>query len=407
MKKGRILVLVFCAMLMAVLCACGEMPEITNLTLDAANVQLNGLHKGLSVSVQYEFNDTVKKGNVIETVPSAGTPLEKRDEVSIVVSRGKAVTIPDCENELKAKAEEYLTKLTLNLIVIEEYNDDVKAGRVIKTIPEAGEQVEEKTDIELYVSLGSEYRTVSDYAEILAEKYIQLEEADGLTVEAEYEFSEDVPQGYVIKTSVGIGKKIPVYQTLTITVSKGAGVAFPDVVGGNVEDAKAALEAMGLNCEIQEEYGDAYVGCVIGAPYNAEDLVEEGETILLRVSKGREPIEVDGMVLQITDIKKTLSWDGHDAIAIYGTFTNNTEVPQSAGMLFYLKAYQDDTGLNDTLLEESMYFESWKEVKNGKSVDVIYGFELVDGSTEPVEIYVEVMGSKRQEPVCYIFEVAE
>lgn len=72
-------------------------------------------------------------------------------------------------------------------------------------------------------------------------------------------------------------------------------------------------------------------------------------------------------------------------LKVHATFTNGKEEPEYALACFAVRAFQNDTEINEAW-EMVNEHNLTTEVKNGKSIDVIYFYQLVDMS--PVEILI-------------------
>lgn len=93
-----------------------QMPDIANKTKDDATSALRELK--LKVTSSEENSDTVDKGKIISTSPSAGTQLHWGDEVKIVVSKGpQTVKLPNVCGKNTDEARKILETLGLSVKV--------------------------------------------------------------------------------------------------------------------------------------------------------------------------------------------------------------------------------------------------------------------------------------------------
>jgi beta-lactam-binding protein with PASTA domain len=135
---------------------------------DAVNALIDlGLQPG---ERQDRFNDNVQEGQVIRTDPEAGTEVEPGTLVDYRVSRGPEATpeptepptpeppsgrviVPDLRGADPDDAVNALIDLGLEPgRRLERVNDSVPVGEVIRTVPEAGSEVEPGTTVDYYVS---------------------------------------------------------------------------------------------------------------------------------------------------------------------------------------------------------------------------------------------------------------
>ena len=73
-------------------------------------------------------------------------------------------------------------------------------------------------------------------------------------------------------------------------------VEVPDVIGKTEDEAKAALTAVGLESKTEQEASDRPVGEVLSADPKPGDEVDDGSTVTLKVSSGKETLEVPDVV---------------------------------------------------------------------------------------------------------------
>jgi eukaryotic-like serine/threonine-protein kinase len=90
---------------------------------------------------------------------------------------------------------------------------------------------------------------------------------------------------------------------VTINVSAGPGqVSVPNVAGQTQEEAEAALREAGLDVTVEEAFSDTVPrGQVIETSPAQGTLVERGTPVTLRVSQGREQVQVPDVVGETED----------------------------------------------------------------------------------------------------------
>ncbi|MCD7887499.1 MAG: PASTA domain-containing protein [Clostridiales bacterium] len=239
-----------------------EVPDVSQMTEQEAVEALEDV--SLTVGEEKWVNsDEVDKGCVIsvsnaEEQVSAGKRVAKNTSLTLTLSLGSIVTVP---NELGSEGEEavaVLEKLGLTVSTDSDYSDDYAEGRVIAQSLEAESDVNEGTEIVLTLSLGPKPFELESYTGQTLEDAQTALETLGLTVEVKKSYSTEVEKGYVIKQSPEAGEQVRKGDTVTITVSKGPEqVEVPNVTGMTVNEAKAALEAVGLTLgERKEVYSD-------------------------------------------------------------------------------------------------------------------------------------------------------
>ena len=134
-----------------------QMPNLVNLSLSAAQRELEALNLGLTVSIQYEENDVYVAGQILRTEPAAETRLEQGDAVTLVVCEAvteKLIPVPELVGLDEADAVSSLKDLGLSHGLIKYVQSDLPAGTVTFQSINQGQEVKKGTVINLQVSLG-------------------------------------------------------------------------------------------------------------------------------------------------------------------------------------------------------------------------------------------------------------
>jgi eukaryotic-like serine/threonine-protein kinase len=106
------------------------------------------------------------------------------------------------------------------------------------------------------VSLGPLLVTVEDFVGVSAAVAQSQLGALGLPVEIVEEPSQNVTAGFVIGQSLSPGLRVPAGQVITLRVSRGDVVRFPDVIGLQRDEAERILETTaGLRLVFVDEQG--------------------------------------------------------------------------------------------------------------------------------------------------------
>jgi beta-lactam-binding protein with PASTA domain len=158
--------------------------------------------------------------------------------------------------------------------------------------------------------------------------------SEGLVAASSEEPSDDVPNGSVIAQDPVGGSEVVAGSTVDIAVSTGpdapAVVPVPDVVGEDVVDAQATLEAEGFVVQITEESNETVeVGLVTEMNPAAGTEVAEGTTVVLAVSTGPGDVVVpdfSGMTIS----EATAAAEG---VALTITFVEDPNKPDPGGIV--------------------------------------------------------------------------
>ncbi|WP_405556320.1 Stk1 family PASTA domain-containing Ser/Thr kinase [Streptomyces sp. NBC_01171] len=232
-----------------------RVPPVLSRTQDQAEQRLKAA--GLEVgSVKRAYSDTVDRGTVISTDPSAGSRVRGHASVGLTVSLGpRTVSVPRVEGQPLERARERLKAAGLEPgMVTREFSDEVGRGSVIGTTPDAGTERHAGSAIALVVSKGAPVDVPDVSGEDVESARQDLTDA-GLKVKiAAQRVNSDYDRGQVALQSPEAGAQGADGDTVTLTLSKGPEmVRVPDVVGSNVDDAHRKLEAAGF--EVHEDRG--------------------------------------------------------------------------------------------------------------------------------------------------------
>ena len=209
-------------------------------------------------------------------------------EESVVMIDLKGKTLDEAKTELK--------KLGLNVTEAgTEISDSYEKGQIIDQDVAKGETVKTGTTIKVTVSVGSEEENakdvdVPDVTGKTAEAAMATLEDKNLTVSREFEFSNDVPCGQVIRQDPKAGKTVKEGTKVTIYVSQGTeSIKVTDVRGKSEADAKAALSDFDVTTTT--EHSDTVAeGNVISQSISGGQYAEKGASITIVVSSGPEKI---------------------------------------------------------------------------------------------------------------------
>ena len=129
------------------------MPDVVGMTEDAGRTTLTA--RGLSVSVEYERDDSVPEGTIIRQSIAPDTEVYRGDHVTITVSsRADLVEVPNVVGLTQSNATSALRDLGFVVTVSEAASATVPSGTVISQTPTAGSTQESGAQIVITVSTG-------------------------------------------------------------------------------------------------------------------------------------------------------------------------------------------------------------------------------------------------------------
>ncbi|WP_346183269.1 Stk1 family PASTA domain-containing Ser/Thr kinase [Streptomyces osmaniensis] len=194
-----------------------KVPDIEGYPLAKARTELkeSGLQPGM---VKREFNDDVTRGSVLSADPGTGTEVRSGSAITLIVSKGSPVDVPDVTGEDPADARAELEEAGLKVkIASARVNSEFDAGQVAQQSLTEGKQAAEGDTVTLTLSKGPEMIEVPDVVgDSVDDAKSQLEAAG---------FEVDEDRGLlglfgdtVKKQSVEGGETAPKGSTITITI---------------------------------------------------------------------------------------------------------------------------------------------------------------------------------------------
>ncbi len=228
----------------------GELVSIFNvngLTQQEATQRLQA--DGFEIAFEFETSETVEPGNVIRTDPPGGSEAPFGSTITLYVSSGTEETeVPPLIGETLADARALISDAGLTVGNIEELpSADFEAGVVMAQSPEAGIEVGAGTPVNLQVSTGPEIVEIPDlegFPEVDAiSELVEL----GLAFDTEEEFSNEVEDGFVIRTEPAAGELAQSGDVVLIVVSRGpAPIEVPSLILLTPGEAESILNDLGL-----------------------------------------------------------------------------------------------------------------------------------------------------------------
>ncbi|WP_246572705.1 Stk1 family PASTA domain-containing Ser/Thr kinase [Kineosporia corallincola] len=234
-----------------------RVPSVAGMS--TADAQRVVVLQGLTAEVEEQFNSDVANGTVISSDPSGGGKVKKNGTVTIVVSKGpEMVAVPSLKGKTEADAKSALESAGLAVgATSQEYSANVDEGKVISSSPKADSKVSPGRKVKLVISKGIEPVTLDNVVNQNVDTAKALLESKGLTVQVnEIDSYDGAPAaGTVTAQDPAVttnGQTVAKGSTVTLTVVKApAQVEVPNVVGQDINQAKATIEGLGFKVEHQ------------------------------------------------------------------------------------------------------------------------------------------------------------
>ncbi|MGP3975188.1 Stk1 family PASTA domain-containing Ser/Thr kinase [Streptomyces sp. 8N114] len=211
------------------------------------------------------------------------------------VNSGQFIQTPAVLDQPQSKATKTLSDAGLDVKVEQDYSERVKRGHVISSDPKPGERVRKTGSVTLTVSRGPHVVKIPDLKGTpLSDARRKLKDAGLEPGTVKRRFDQETAQGSVIATDPAPGSKRRPGAAVALTVSKGAPVEVPDVVGDDQSDATDELKEAGLKVRIASErvHSEHDKGTIARQSPTDGTRAAKGDTVTLTVSKGPDMVEV-------------------------------------------------------------------------------------------------------------------
>ena len=231
-------------------------PDIAGESRDDAAATLED--HDLDLTEQEAFDESVPKGEAIQSNPPSGSEASKGSDITVIFSKGpERYDVPDLSGETTKAAKKALEERNLTLDgTSERWHESVDEGQVISSDPAAGTEVKRDAKVSVVVSKGPEPIDVpSVTGDSFADARSSLEDAGLKASRADDAYSSSVPKGSVISQSPADGT-LARGESVTLTVSKGPEmVSVPKVEGLSRSAATSKLEDAGFKVSVQTFVG--------------------------------------------------------------------------------------------------------------------------------------------------------
>jgi serine/threonine-protein kinase len=218
------------------------------------------------------------------------TPIPD-DAPENMVTMGKIddLTLEEAVSLLKLLSPDF--KITYS----EEYNEKVDKGVVFGQEYPAGSQVNKYSEIKFKVSSGGEEFELEDVTGKGKNAAIKLLKGYKLNTTVLEEYSDEIPEGDVVRTEPEAGSFVSKDADIMVYVSLGPEiktVSVPSLLGMTKKEAKNALsESFLILGTASEDYSDAYgKGLICGQSIAAGEVVGKDTVINFTVSLGSAPV---------------------------------------------------------------------------------------------------------------------
>jgi serine/threonine-protein kinase len=239
--------------------------------------------------------------------------------------------IPDLIGLDQGEATNLVTEFKWDIAIVEEANQELPVGAVIRTDPETGKKLETGKTLTFVVSTGPPPVPLPDLNGLDAASALTALTDVGLVLGVETpEYSEDVPTGVVIRWTVAsqptlvAGQEVIKGTAVDTFVSQGPTPrVVPDLTGMSIESATTALTDLQLTINRgDDQFSIVAAGGVATQTPAAGDSLARGAAVTVAVSKGPDLVAVP----QLSNLKfDKVGPAVVNAGLVLGTITGNTK----------------------------------------------------------------------------------
>lgn len=260
--------------------------NFSGMTFEEATIKLEavGLFSEMGIS---ENNNVYDEGLIYSQYPVSGTELKADYTITLNISNGAIKDkVPNLVHKDLEAVKIIIENSKFELGEVTYVSNDLDKDYILEQIPKAGTEVKNDAVIDLVVSLGPEAEIVIvpnlvNLKVLDAQK--KIEELKLRLVNSEYEFSEDIEDGYIISQNLEVGSEVEANTGLDIVISKGKEEPDEDEI---VTDPNAS-STKPINVPVADYGGQTIIVKVnyivddeMSVIYNKTHVVAEGQSSL-------------------------------------------------------------------------------------------------------------------------------
>lgn len=249
----------------------------------------------ITVIQDFEYSDMVDEFNIITQDVKPGTSLKDIDSITVSVSEGpnpsKEIIVPSMITWDDQRVINYVKNNYLNNVNVEFVESDKRKDTVIDQNKSGN--LKRDDELKLTFSYGDEGN--SDEVKLIdftKKSKFEIEfymKQHHLRYKFEYDFSDKIKKGLGISQSVKAGETVKVDdKEIVVTLSKGPIIKVPDFKNMSTTKLTEWAVKNKVKLEFNDKYDDSVKeGNVISCDKEAGDVIEQGSTIKVTVSRGK------------------------------------------------------------------------------------------------------------------------
>jgi serine/threonine-protein kinase len=233
-----------------------SVPNVAGQSQAAALSELRGDGFTIAQPAGKQYSESVPSGYVISTSPRAGSHVLPDKRITVVVSRGPERFKVPAVNGSYDQAAQTLGGIPVRIVRVNQADPtgQIPADQVMSTDPAAGAEVKRGQVVKVIVSIGPPMVRVPDVRNQDENDAKDAVNGAGFKVTETQDFSNTVPEGLVISQNPPANSAAAKFSVVSIVISKGQGVAVPDIPqGSDPASANALLQSLGFQVNVHKK----------------------------------------------------------------------------------------------------------------------------------------------------------
>ena len=241
-------------------------------------------------NVSVEWIESEDKEDTVTNQSKVGN-LRRNDEIKIVFSAGEVISeenikLIDFTGKSEFEVVFYLKQHHVKYEIVKDFSKDVKKGNVIKQSIKAGTSINPKDEkLVVTISKGPEIKvpnlvgmSMSDITDWVISNKLKLEFSD--------KYDDTIKENSVISANVKQGDVVSEGTVIKVVISRGK-LIMPEFE--NYDEFREWADKYEISYDEQHEFSDSVAaGKVISYSYEKGETIKNNDTIIVKVSDGKE-----------------------------------------------------------------------------------------------------------------------
>jgi len=301
-------------------------------SMNAGDILLWGSANGVTIQLSEAFDDYISSGSVVSQSVKADTEIEKTVPISVVISKGKAITVPDFTSMSQDQANAWAKLNNVTLTIQEKYSKSNNKGKVITQSIKAGTSIKTGDEVDLTYSLGridvSSFVGKNKMEMLNWQNEANTKGAD-ITITFTQAYGGKGTSGQIISQSV-VSTYVDPGTKMSAVVSLGMQVLAPDFSGMTEQECSAAAQAAGITVLFNYQYSSSVTkGVMISQSPVKGTVMSDAETVTVNISTSEtvaspSKITVPDFTAMTKDIATSWAKQNNITLTILEKYTDTT-----------------------------------------------------------------------------------